>query len=98
MSITFISENEQLICSFSGRMDTVSCMEVKDELKKKVEEGSEKVVFDMGEVDYISSSFLRICAEVATTVKNENFSIINITPNIKKIFMIAGLADKLSIG
>jgi anti-anti-sigma factor len=97
MSILFTADDEQLVCSFSGRMDTVSCMEVKDELKEKVEKYEGKVVFDMEEVDYISSSFLRICVIAVNSVENDNFSIIKVSPNIKKVFMIAGLADKLSI-
>ena len=97
MAISFKIENEALICIFSGRMDTINCMEIKEDVKEKVESHGGKVVFDMEEVDYISSSFLRICAAVATTVKNENFSIVKITPLIKKVFMIAGLTNKLDI-
>ncbi len=97
MPISFNKENDKLICAFSGRMDTVSCMEIKDEMKEKIEGYEGSVVFDMNEVDYISSSFLRICAQVSTNVSNENFSIINVTPNIKKVFMMAGLADKFNI-
>ncbi len=97
MSISFTTENEQLICVFSGRMDTVKCMEIKEEIKEKIENKKVKLVFDMGEVEYISSSFLRICVNAATTEGIENFSIIKVIPNIKKVFKIAGLEDKLNI-
>lgn len=97
MAISFKTDNEELICIFSGRMDTVNCMKIKEDVKEKVESHSGKVIFDMEDVDYISSSFLRICAQVATTVKAENFSIVKITPLIKKVFMIAGLTNKLNI-
>jgi anti-anti-sigma factor len=97
MTISFKTENEELVCIFSGRMDTVNCMEVKKDVKEKVDNHNGKVIFDMEEVDYISSSFLRICAQVATTIKKENFSIVKIKPIIKKVFMIAGLTNKLNI-
>ena len=97
MAISFAIENENLICAFSGRMDTVSCLEVNDDVETRIEKHNGKIVFDLGEVDYISSSFLRICTGAVISVKSENFSIISITPNIKKVFMIAGLADKLNI-
>lgn len=97
MSITFNTENDQLNCIFSGRMDTVSCLEDKEELIKEIADYEGKLVFDMGEVDYISSSFLRICMEAANKVQPENFSIIKITPNIKKVFKIAGLEGRLNI-
>ena len=97
MSVLFTTENEQLNCVFSGRMDTVNCMEIKDEIKEKIESHEGKLVFDMGEVDYISSSFLRICVSAATTVGGDNFSMIKVISNIKKVFKIAGLEDKLNI-
>jgi anti-anti-sigma factor len=97
MAILFTTDNKQLVCAFSGRMDTTSCMEVKAEVKTKIEAHKGKVVFDMSEVDYISSSFLRICADAATTVGSEKFSIIKVNANIKRVFMIAGLVDKLNI-
>ncbi len=97
MAILFTTDNSQLVCAFSGRMDTVNCMEVKAEVITKIKEHAGKVVFDMSAVDYISSSFLRICAEVATMAGNEKFSIIKVNANIKRVFMIAGLVDKLNI-
>ena len=97
MPISFTTEDDKLVCAFSGRMDTVSCMEEKDEVKEKIGDHEGKVIFDMEQVDYISSSFLRICIESTNSAGNENFSIIKITPNIKKVFMISGLADKLNI-
>jgi anti-anti-sigma factor len=97
MAISFTTDNSQLVCAFSGRMDTLSCMKVKDKVKTKIEEHEGKVVFDMGQVDYISSSFLRLCANAATAAGNENFSIIKVNSIIKKVFMIAGFADKMNI-
>ena len=97
MAILFTTDDKQLFCKFAGRMDTTSCMEVKAEVKIKIAACDGEVVFDMSDVDYISSSFLRICADAATTVGSENFSIIKVNANIKRVFMIAGLVDKLNI-
>lgn len=97
MAVLFTTDNSQLVCAFAGRMDTASCMEVKAEVKAKIAAYNGEVVFDMSDVDYISSSFLRICADAATTVGSEKFSIIKVNANIKRIFMIAGLVGKLNI-
>lgn len=56
-----------------------------------------KVVFDMKDVDYIASGFIRICMDTAKKVSRDNFSIINTSPVIKKIFKIAGLDGSLNI-
>ncbi len=49
----------------------------------------------MGHTVSISSSFLRICARAAAAV--QNFSVVKTTPTIKRVFMIAGLAEKMNV-
>jgi anti-anti-sigma factor len=55
------------------------------------------ICFDLSEVDYISSSFLRLCISSAKDVKKGNFSIINTGPEIMKVFKIAGLEGLLNV-
>jgi anti-anti-sigma factor len=54
-------------------------------------EPGKKLIFDFQEVAYISSSFLRICIKKFKELGRENFYIRNPRPDIKKVFMIAGL-------
>lgn len=82
---------------FLGRMDTVHCMEVEKKVIDSIESAS-KVVFDLDGVDYIASAFLRLCVNAIHHVNQENFSIVKVTPSVKKVFKIAGLAEKLNLG
>ena len=55
------------------------------------------VNFDIKDVEYIASSFIRICVSTAKQLANKNFSIVNTIPMIKKVFKIAGLEKLLNV-
>ncbi len=56
-----------------------------------------KLVFDLKNVGFVSSSFMRICLKYAKKVQSENFEIINTSLIIKKTFKIAGLDKAIKI-
>lgn len=87
---------KEVVCTFNKKMDTAEC--VKDELGilDKVK-NAEKIIFDMEGVEYIASSFLRICRKAADEVEEGNFKIINTGPPISKVFKIAGLTALLNV-
>ena len=92
-----ITKDKTLLCSFSERMDTVNCQKIEDEVFDKVRELKMPVIFDLENVDYIASMFIRLCLWTAKEVELENFSIVNVHPNVKKVFMLAGLNNQLNI-
>jgi anti-anti-sigma factor len=92
-----ITEEKSLVCTFGERMDTVKCQEVETELLNKVVETKMPVIFDVEKVAYVSSAFLRLCLRTAKEVGSGNFSIVNVQPNVKKVFKIAGFDKQLTI-
>jgi len=100
------SENK-IVFSFSGHMDTVTSMEAGDIINSKLAEftGSFNpdsittlnVVFDLKEVNFISSSFIRICIRMVKRTESGKFCIINCDPVIKKTFKIAGLDELMKV-
>ena len=100
-------EGKYLICRFSGRLDTLNCVSLSVEIQNKIQELKqgqpdkdqleERIHFDMKDVTYISSSFIRICLHTYHQSKKGNFSIINSDPFLKKTFKIAGLGELLSV-
>ena len=90
MALDYKKEADQLTVTFDGRMDTGSCMKINDELIKLLDEHEGGVVFDMAEVDYIASSFLRFCGKATISLGIDSFSIIHAQPGIKKVFKISG--------
>lgn len=89
--VTYTLEGEKLICSFSGSMHTVNCSKIEKELCEKVEKTEGPVVFDLQEVKYIASTFLRICTRVYKKAGPEKFSIINVSSDLMNVFQISGL-------
>lgn len=99
------SEDEhRLVSIFEGKLDTLVSLEihpmVNDQIVKYLENkpGEKlKVCFDFTQVDFITSTFIRVCVASAKTVGKENFSITNTNPLIKKTLKIAGLDDQLNV-
>lgn len=99
---TFNDSEKILTCKFSGKMDTITSKEIEEQLGKKmveinVEKSDLRVVFDMKDVEYIASSFMRICLATAKEVGEGSFSVINTKPIIKKTFKVAGLDGPLHV-
>jgi len=99
------NENEhKLTCKFAGNLDTEISMNIQPEIEERIATRlvpqSEKrllVDFDFSDVDFVTSTFIRLCVLYAKKVGKVNFSIINSNPFIKKTFKIAGLDGELNL-
>lgn len=95
--VSYNVQEDKLVCSFPERLDTEKCLDLENELHQKVKELKMPVIFDLNGVTYISSMFLRICIQTLKGVGPENFSLINLNPNVKKVLKIAGLDKVITI-
>jgi len=89
-----------LKCTFKGRMGADNAQELSKQIQDKIQEISAeglKVNFDLKDVDYIASSFIRICVITAKHLAAGSFSISKTNPMIKKVFKIAGLDEMLNV-
>lgn len=94
--VTYNFQGEKLTCSFNVPLNTQNCMEFEKTLDEKLS-GAKSVVFDLLKVDYVASSFLRICQKVFKHVGANNFSLINVNPEVKKVFKITGFDKCMNI-
>jgi anti-anti-sigma factor len=95
--------NRTISCVFEGRL----LIENPDETIKKIVDKVQalnsdfdsefSVVIDLAKVDFISSSFLRICVAVAKFVGPEKNSVINVSSHVMKIFSVSGLVSVLNV-
>lgn len=107
LSFDFNPDKRVLTCYFTGRLDTVLSNQITAELESKFESLTEKIdkealldfslIFDVKEVNFISSSFIRLCVAGKKRVKEGSFSILNSDPFIMKTFKIAGLDGILNV-
>jgi anti-anti-sigma factor len=82
---------DRLVVRFEGRMDTARCAEVATELRLSLAASPVPVVFDLAEVDFVSSAFLRLCIYAYQQASVQGFRIVNAGPFVKRVFKIAGL-------
>lgn len=97
MDIDISIQEENMIFTFPQRMDSAASTEVLPDILKKIEQYKNNIVFDLKQVNYISSAFLRICLTVCKNVGTEKFCCLNVSPSVKKVFKIAGFDDFMKI-
>lgn len=98
----FEEATQTLLCRFDGRMDTVTSGTDAEKFKQEIsgfegKTGTLKIVFDIGGIDYVASSFLRLCLIAAKGVTRGHFSIVHADPQVLKVFKIAGLTSLLNV-
>jgi anti-anti-sigma factor len=93
----YIINNGVLECRFTGKLDTLSSQTIDAELKGKLNAEVKEVIFNLLQVDYLSSSFLRICLSTLHHIGKENLHVINVSPTVLKVFQIANLTEILQI-
>jgi anti-anti-sigma factor len=95
--VQYITSDDDLTCRFSGKLDTFASQNIEKELYEKIEEHPGKIIFDLEDVNFVCSTFFRLCLKVFKTVGGERFSIVEVSPEIKKVFKIAGFDQQMSI-
>ena len=105
INISYNTKDQIMSCLFTGHLGADHSAEIIDAINNKTKEVKDsdnppdvlKIVFDMKNVEFIASSFIRICITTFKEVGHENYSIINTSPIIKKTFAMAGLADDMNV-
>ena len=97
MNIDKKIENENVILKVAGRLDTTTAPELEKTLDS-VLEGTKELVFDMTDLEYISSAGLRVLLATQKTMNKQGSMVIrNVNETIAEVFEITGFADMLTI-
>ncbi len=97
LNIEKTAEDNRIIYLLEGRLDTASSPELEEKVKDITEEISE-VVFDLKDLDYISSAGLRVLLEAQKIMsKQGEMKVINVNDTVMEIFEITGFTDILTI-
>jgi len=103
--VNFSELDNALHCLFSGRLDGLVCSEIENELLQRTTNFQKesdnveivRVVFDLSEVIYISSAFLRLCLIQSKMFGRDRFSVTNVSEEIRKVFHISGFDEIMEI-
>ena len=100
--MNFSETNDTLHCSFTERLDGVVCSTIESELSRRAttfKNGREnsRLIFDLRNVIFISSAFLRLCLMHYKAFGKNGFSITNVSEEIHKVFHISGFAEIMHV-
>lgn len=98
----FEEEEDTLRCVFSGDLDSQLCGDLEAPLSDKVAGFMKNrdvtyLIFDLTDVRYICSAFLRLCLFHCKAVGSRNFRIENPSSEVNRVFQIAGFTEIMNI-
>jgi anti-anti-sigma factor len=98
-------EGPRLTCRFSPRMDAATSAATEPAVTARLDRelaapGGEalQVVFDLSGVEFVASAFLRICMAAARRSGPGRFEVAATSPQLKKLFTVAGLDGVFPVG
>lgn len=91
-----IFEGETLTVRIEGRLDTVTAPELERELGELND--VKDLVFDMQNLEYISSAGLRVILKAQKIMNSKGaMKLVNVSDGVMEVFEITGFADILTI-
>ena len=99
MEINKAISNQNVIITLKGRLDTMTAPQLDDEAKNIDFDEVETVTLNLKDLEYISSSGLRVILALYKSLKSKggNLKIVNVSNTIMELFSMTGMADFLDI-
>lgn len=88
-----ITESDAIVCgALSGRLDTAASAQFATDIEPLMQKADKKIVLDCSELEYISSSGLRIFLSLrkAAAAKGGSVTLKGVTSAVKQVFTITG--------
>lgn len=87
------------VLNIKGRIDTIHSGDLEKEVNMLFDSGEKHLIFNCGEMNYISSSGLRIflVAQKKVLAMNGKLYLSNMQPAIQEIFRISGFSNLFKI-
>ena len=91
--------NGGMLAILNGRLDTPAAVKAQQEIGPLLENADKEIVFDCTNLEYISSSGLRLFLTIRkeASVKGGKVIIENINDEIRKVFMMKGFFNLFEI-
>ena len=99
MVTTIEQEGNNLITRFSGRLDTAAAVQTAQDVKPLMEAQNAVIILDCTDLEYISSSGLRIFLSVRKEAAAHGSKVIvrSINDDIRQVFMMTGFISLFEI-
>jgi len=92
MDLQTRTENNAIVITISGRLDTVTAPEYEKKILDLIEGGNNCFVVDFEQLDFISSAGLRVLLLMAKLLKEKNGQVrlANVKGNVYSVFEMSG--------
>ena len=99
MNTIIQSNGNQLIASFVGRLDTAAAIPTAEAVTPLMEASDREIILDCSQLEYISSSGLRIFLGIRKEAAAHGSKVIvrNISADIRQVFMMTGFISLFEI-
>ena len=90
-------EEQTLLVSLEGRLDTTTASQLEEELRNSLPDVN-KLVLDMSRLEYISSAGLRVLLSAQKVMnKQGEMKLLHVNDVVMEIFEVTGFTDILTI-
>jgi anti-sigma B factor antagonist len=99
MELTHDKKGENMIITIKGRLDAASAPVADTAIKKIMEEDCRRVLFNLDDLEYLSSGGLRVILGVAKEIKRNEGKLVLCSLNqfVKEIFEVSGFESLIPI-
>ena len=99
MTTEIITNGNQMIAKFAGRLDTAAAVQTAEDVKPLLEASNKEIILDCTELEYISSSGLRIFLTIRKEAASHGSKVIvrNINADIRQVFVMTGFISLFEI-
>lgn len=99
MKTTIQQEGNTLIAKFEGRLDTAAAVQTTEDIKPLLAAANTEIILDCTELEYISSSGLRIFLTIRkeAAAKGSKVIVKNISADIRQVFVMTGFISLFEI-
>ena len=99
METTIQKNGNQVVALFKDRLDTAAAVTTAEEVKPLMEAANSEIILDCSQLEYISSSGLRIFLSIRKEAAAHGSKVIvrNISADIRQVFMMTGFISLFEI-
>ena len=99
MELNHLQEGEITIITIKGRLDAATAPVADNAIKKIMEEDCRRVLFNLDDLEYLSSGGLRVILGVAKEIKRNEGKLVLCSLNqfVKEIFEVSGFESLIPI-
>ena len=95
MKTEIIESGNQIIAKFTGRLDTPAAVQTAEEVKPLLEASNKEIILDCTDLEYISSSGLRLFLGLLKTAKPKGSHVYlrGLNEDLRQVFAMTGFIN-----